>query len=46
MCVPDVVKNTNVKVFNLMLRTNVTRQVFVIINNFGTMVNGDANVDN
>ena len=25
MCVPDVVKNINVKVFNLMSRTNETR---------------------
>ena len=25
MCVPDVVKNLNVKVFNLMSRTNETR---------------------
>ena len=27
MCVPDVAKNLNVKVFNLMSRTNETRQV-------------------
>ena len=27
MCVPDVVKNLNVKVFNLMSRTNETRQI-------------------
>ena len=27
MYVPDVVKNTNVKVFNLMSRTNVTRHI-------------------
>ena len=27
MCVPDVVKNLNVKVFNLMSRTNETRQL-------------------
>ena len=25
MCIPDVVKNLNVKVFNLMSRTNETR---------------------
>ena len=25
ICVPDVVKNLNVKVFNLMSRTNATR---------------------
>ena len=27
ICVPDVVKNLNVKVFNLMLRTNETRHL-------------------
>ena len=27
MCVPDVVKNLNVKVFNLMLRANETRHI-------------------
>ena len=27
MCVPDVVKNLNVKVFNLMSRTNETRHI-------------------
>ena len=27
LCVPDVVKDINVKVFNLMLRTNETRQI-------------------
>ena len=27
MCVPDVVKNLNVKVFNVMSRTNETRQI-------------------
>ena len=27
MCVPDVVKNLNVKVFNLMSRTNETRRI-------------------
>ena len=27
ICVPDVVKDLNVKVFNLMLRTNKTRHV-------------------
>ena len=27
MCVPDVVKNVNVKVFNLMSRTNETRHI-------------------
>ena len=27
MCAPDVVKNINIKVFNLMSRTNKTRHV-------------------
>ena len=27
ICVPDVVKDLNVKVFNLMLRTNETRHI-------------------
>ena len=27
LCVPDVVKNMNVKVFNLMSRTNETRHI-------------------
>ena len=27
ICVPDVVKNSNVKVFNLMSRTNETRHI-------------------
>ena len=27
ICVPDVIKNLNVKVFNLMSRTNETRQI-------------------
>ena len=27
LCVPDVAKNSNVKVFNLMLRTNETRHI-------------------
>ena len=53
MCVPDVIKNRNVKVFNLMSRTNETRhvnvnlmQVLVIIKNMGMMINVDANVKN
>ena len=29
LCVPDVVKNMNVKVFNLMSRTNLKRQKMV-----------------
>ena len=32
MCVPDVIKNINVKVFNLMSRTNETRHVRIMIN--------------
>ena len=27
MCVPDIVKNLNIKVFNLMSRTNETRRI-------------------
>ena len=27
ICVPDIVKNLNVKVFNLISRTNETRQI-------------------
>ena len=27
LCIPDVVKNINVKVFNLMSRTNETRHI-------------------
>ena len=27
MCIPDIVKNINLKVFNLMLRTNETRYI-------------------
>ena len=53
MCVPDVIKNRNVKVFNLMSRTNETRhvnvnlmQVLVIIKNMGMMINVDANIKN
>ena len=29
MCVPDVVRNLNVKVFNLMSRTNETRHISI-----------------
>ena len=32
MCVPDVIKNINVKVFDLMPRTNETRHVRIMIN--------------
>ena len=53
MCVPDVIKNLNVKVFNLMSRTNETRHIkwhetckFVIINKVGMVINADANVKN
>ena len=43
--VPDVVKNLNVKVFNLMTRNvNVDQtQVFIIINNIGMMINAGVN---
>ena len=27
ICVPDIIKNLNIKVFNLMSRTNETRQI-------------------
>ena len=27
LCIPDVIKNMNIKVFNLMLRTNETRHI-------------------
>ena len=27
LCIPDVVKNTNIKVFNLMSKTNETRHI-------------------
>ena len=58
MYVPDVIKNLNIKVFNLMARTNETRhmkcvsvnvdkmQVFVIINNVERMINAGLNVKN
>ena len=50
LCVPDVVKNLTVKVFNLVLGTNETRciefTVFVIIKNVGIMINADANAKN
>ena len=32
LCVPDVVKNINVKVFNLMSRTNETRHGMELLN--------------
>ena len=57
ICVPDVIKNLNVKVFNLMSRTNETRfiewhvsvnleKMFVIINNIGIKINVDVNLKN
>ena len=50
ICVPDVVKDLNVKVFNLIMKrvsVNVDQmQVFVIINNVGMMINVVANVKN
>ena len=44
-CVSDVMKDFNVKVFNLMSRTNETR-LFVIINKDGIKINVDVNVKN
>ena len=57
ICVPDVIKNLNVKVFNLMSGTNETRfiewhvsvnleKMFVIINNIGIKINVDVNLKN
>ena len=58
ICVHDIVKNLNVKVFNLMSRTKEARriklyetckcecQLFVIINNAVIMINVDVNVKN
>ena len=37
ICVPDEIKNTNIKVFNLMSRTNETRHI--------KLVNVNVNVD-
>ena len=44
ICVPDIIKNLNVKVFNLMSRTNETRNVS--INNVGIKINANVNVKN
>ena len=58
MCVPDVVKNLNVKVFNLMSRTNETRHIEwyetfrckcrldASVNSVGININADVNVKN
>ena len=57
ICVPDVIKNFNVRVFNLMSRTNETTFIewhdkckcecrFVIINNDGIKINANVNVKN
>ena len=58
LCVPDVVKDLNVKLFNLMYETRHIKwhetckckcrlmQVFVIVNNVGMMINVDVNVKN
>ena len=58
LCVPDVVQNINVKVFNLMPWSNQTKhielvnanvdqiQVFVIINKDGMKINAGVNVEN
>ena len=58
LCVSDVVKNLNVKVFNLMSRTNETRhmewyetcrckrRLDASVNNVGIKINADVNVKN
>ena len=58
ICVPDVVKKLNVKVFNLMSRINEKRHIecvnlsvhfgliFVIINNARIEINADVNAKN
>ena len=58
MCVPVVVKNLNVKVFNLMSRTNETRHIEwyetcrckcrldASVNSVGIKINADVNVKN
>ena len=52
LCVPEVVKNLNVKVFNLMSRINKTRHKMaiinnlVIINNVWMVVNAGMNAKN
>ena len=58
MCVPDVVKNLNVKVFNLMSRTNETRHIKwhetckckcrldASVCNVGMMINAGVNIKN
>ena len=52
ICVPDIVKNLNVKVFSLMSRTNETRSIkwhetlFVTINIDLININVDVNVKN
>ena len=56
LCVPDVVKNLNIKVFNLISMTNKTRHIKwyesckckcrLILNNVGMKINVDVNVKN
>ena len=46
LCVPHTIKNIKVKVFNLMSRTNETRQVFVTISKDGLTTNAYVNVKN
>ena len=54
ICVPDVIKDLNVKVFNLMSRNGMKRvsvyvdqmQLFVILSNVGIVINVDVNVKN
>ena len=57
LCIPDMVKSINVKVFNLMSRINETRQrlwheackcmcmLSVAVRKYGTMKNIDANAE-
>ena len=57
ICVPDTVKNLNVKAFNLMTLTNKMRHIkwhetckciklFVIVNNDGIKINAGVNANN
>ena len=54
ICVPDVIKDLNVKAFNLMSRNGMKRvsvyvdqmQLFVILSNVGIVINVDVNVKN
>ena len=53
ICVPDIIKKLNVKIFNLMSRTNETCKcsinlalILAIINNVGIKKNADVNAKN